>query len=337
MPFAKEAKALIQSYYQSLDTASPECISEVMKQFCEQDFKWHGCHPFNTLDSTNAVCEQFWKPLRFALTSMQRRQDILMAGKNHYSEDNSVWVVSMGHLMGLHDNPWLNIPPTRKMAFLRYCEFHQVRDDKICESTMFFDIPKLMVQAGVNPFPPCTGAEFIQPGPMTHEGVMEDEQDVIDSKKTLDLIGNMIDGLSNGWIGDKKLPLEEELALTWHDDMIWWGPTGIGSAYTIERYAKQHAGPFRKAFTDWSYIQDKCRFAEGNFGGILGWPCLSLTHTGGFMGMPSNDKSCEQRIVDIYRRDGDKLAENWVFIDWLHYYNQQGLDILDRLESLGSL
>ena len=39
------------------------------------------------------------------------------------------------------------------------------------------------------------------------------------------------------------LPLEEELARTWQDDMIWWGPTGIGATYTIERYAKQHSGP----------------------------------------------------------------------------------------------
>jgi hypothetical protein len=37
------------------------------------------------------------------------------------------------------------------------------------------------------------------------------------------------------------------------------------------------------------------------------------------------------RIVDIYRRDGDKLAENWVFIDLLHYLSMQGLDVLARM------
>ena len=37
-------------------------------------------------------------------------------------------------------------------------------------------------------------------------------------------------------------------------------------------------------------------------------------------------------VVDIYRRDGDKLAENWVFIDLLHFWKQQGLDILQRME-----
>jgi hypothetical protein len=37
----------------------------------------------------------------------------------------------------------------------------------------------------------------------------------------------------------------------------------------------------------------------------------------------------EMRVVDIYRRDGDKLAENWIFIDFLHYFRQLGIDLLD--------
>ena len=34
------------------------------------------------------------------------------------------------------------------------------------------------------------------------------------------------------------------------------------------------------------------------------------------------------RVVDLYRRDGDKLAENWIFIDLLHFLNMQGVDLL---------
>ena len=132
---------------------------------------------------------------------------------------------------------------------------------------------------------------------------------------------------------DNKLTLEEELAITWHEDMIWWGPTGIGSTYTIERYAKQHSGPMREAFTDRIFHGHVCRMAEGYFGGWFGWPNLTLTPTGGFMGMPSSNKPCDMRVVDIYRRDGDKLAENWVFIDMLYFWKQQGLDILERLSA----
>ena len=34
------------------------------------------------------------------------------------------------------------------------------------------------------------------------------------------------------------------------------------------------------------------------------------------------------RVVDLYRRDGDKLAENWIFIDILHFLAEQGVDLL---------
>jgi hypothetical protein len=37
------------------------------------------------------------------------------------------------------------------------------------------------------------------------------------------------------------------------------------------------------------------------------------------------------RVVDIYRRDGDKLAENWIFIDLLHFLKMQGQDILAQI------
>ena len=55
---------------------------------------------------------------------------------------------------------------------------------------------------------------------------------------------------------------------------------------------------------------------------------------GGFLGLPKSDVKSEMRIVDIYRREGDKLAENWVYIDMLHYLHQQGLDVLGRMREM---
>ena len=55
---------------------------------------------------------------------------------------------------------------------------------------------------------------------------------------------------------------------------------------------------------------------------------------GDFLGLPKSDVLAEMRIVDIYRRDGNKLAENWVYIDILHYLYQQGLDVLKRIKEI---
>ncbi len=206
-----------------------------------------------------------------------------------------------------------------------------IEDGKITETAMFFDIPHVMLQAGLNPFPPQTAAHLVQPGPMTHDGLMFDAQDPTEGRRTLDAINGMLNDLVQ-WQSD--VPLEVELARSWNDDMIWWGPAGIGATYTIERYVKQHSGPFRDTLTDRIFNGHLCKLAEGKFGGFFGWPNLTLTSTGGFMGMPATGTPSDMRVIDMYRREGDKLTENWVFIDLLHFWNQQGLDVLGRIKDV---
>ena len=46
--------------------------------------------------------------------------------------------------------------------------------------------------------------------------------------------------------------------------------------------------------------------------------------------MPASDKRGEMRVIDIYRREGEKLSENWIFIDLLHFWKGLGVDILTR-------
>jgi len=117
--------------------------------------------------------------------------------------------------------------------------------------------------------------------------------------------------------------------------MLWWGPTGIGATYTIDRYIKQHQQPFRTQLGHRTFNGHVCRMAEGSYGGFFGWPNLSMECTGPYLGLPPSGRTADMRVVDIYRRDGDKLAENWIFIDMLHFLNMQGLDVLAQLDVRG--
>ncbi|MCV6585303.1 MAG: ester cyclase [Marinibacterium sp.] len=323
----QNAKNLVLDLYAAIETAEPGDLPGVLGRACAPDLLWRGFHPFNQITSAEAVAQRFWQPLSTSLSRLQRRQDVFFAGQNSLDDDGAVWVVSMGHLMGLFDRPWLGIRPTGKMVFLRYCEFNKVVDGRITETAMYFDIPHLMVQAGQNPFPPQTAAHLVQPGPMTHDGLLLQDQPAPEGARTLAAINAMIQDLGQ-W--NSGLSLEDELARTWHDDMIWWGPEGIGATYTIERYARQHSGPFRAGFADRSPTRHICRLAEGHYGGFFGWPNFTATPTGGFMGMPATGRPGEFRVIDIYRRAGNKLAENWIFIDLLHFWRTQGVDILAR-------
>ena len=124
-----------------------------------------------------------------------------------------------------------------------------------------------------------------------------------------------------------------EMQENWHDDMLWWGPEGIGATYTIDRYIEQHQKPFRKGLQSRAFNGHVARLAEGNYGGFFGWPNLTLTNGHGFMGLPASEARADMRVIDIYRREGEKLAENWIFIDMLHFLKMQGVDVLAELSA----
>ena len=325
-------KRLVLDHYDALAAAGPATVAAILAQRTAPDWHWRGMHPFHEQRGAEAVAASFWVPLLAAMPRLQRRQDIFFAGLNEIDGFTSVWVVSMGHLMGLLDAHFLGIPATRRIAMLRYAEFNRIEAGRIVETALFCDLIHLMHQAGLRPLPPQSGAHLIQPGPATHDGLLFGAQAPTEGAATLALVNRMI-----GAIADHRAfaSPEEELALNWHDDMIWWGPDGIGATCTIPRSIEQHQRPFRTQLADRRFNGHIARLAEGSCAGFFGWPNLTLAPTGGYLGLPANGQgSADMRVVDIYRRAGDKLAENWVFIDILHFQNMQGLDVLARMASL---
>ncbi len=323
------AKAVVAEYYRELDAAAVDELALVLGRHMVPDYKFRGVHPFNELVGAEAVASEVWEPLRRAVKPMQRRPDVFMAGTSEI--DGTPWVCSMGHLMGLLDDDWLGIPATGKLVFLRYAEFHRVLGDRIAETGFFCDIIAVMKQIGLNPLPLQTGAEIIVPGPMTHDGLLFERQDPTESTRTLELVNEMRADLAKYRNWDHP---DQVLARTWQEGMLWFGPSGIGSTYTIRRYQEQHQRPFREGLSDITFNGHVCRFAEGRYAGWFGWPNLTMTPRGGFLGLPSSDKRIDMRVVDIYRRDGDKLAENWIFIDFLYWLLQQDVDVIARMRRI---
>ncbi len=347
------AKQVVLNYCDEIDNAEPHALLSALQRHTTPDYRWRGMHPFYEQSGAEAVCQVFWTPLRASFTALKRRPDVFLAGYNTCEpgrsthtpttqedtvDNNAVWVCQMGHFMGLFDHPWLDIPSTHRLAFIRYVEFHRVENGLIAESALFIDLIGVMRQAGHNPLPPQTGSSFLYPGPMTHDGLLLNTHPQEQGVATLNLINRMISDLSRAnqvaqETGDNAVP-PSVLASTWHDDMIWYGPEGIGATYSIERYQHQHQYPFRANLSGKAFNGHVARFAEGNYGCFFGWPNLTNTATGGFLGMTGSSTAADMRVVDVYRRHGDKLAENWVIIDLPHWLSMQGLDVLARMRQL---
>ncbi|MGA9253284.1 MAG: nuclear transport factor 2 family protein [Roseobacter sp.] len=330
--YLQQAKSIAQSYAAAVEASDASSVWGALADHMSPNCDWRAVHPFNTQTGPAAVATTFWHPFLTAFSRVQRREDIFFAGLNEIDGFASTWTMSMGHFMGLFDAPFLNVQPTRKIAMIRYAEFHKIEAGRITQSALFIDLLHLMAQAGLNPLRfEQTGAQLVQPGPRTHDGLVFDAQDPSEGEKTLARINNMIGSIDKANAAKKPLSPPDELAVDWQDDMIWWGPTGIGATYTIDRYIEQHQGPFRRAMENRIFNGHLCRMAEGTYGAFFGWPNLTLTNKNGYMGVAGNDLRADMRVVDVYRRSGDKLVENWVFIDMLHFLKMQGVDILAEL------
>lgn len=326
-----EAKNLVLNYFEDLERCSTEELPGVFERYISSEYDWKGSYPFRHKESGEAVLKDFWIPLKTALTGMQRRKDIFIAGNNEF--DGTVWVMCMGHFMGLFDNDWLGIKKTRKLNSLRFAEFNCVENGKITKSGIFMDIIGFMNNAGINPLPPSTGQFFVYPGPITHDGLLFEDADPEEGKRTLNLVNEMVDSISaNMSAGDRLSP--DTLSPYWSEQMLWMGPCGVGATYTIPRYQEQHQIPFRAGLSGKKFNGHVVRFAEGDFACFFGWPNLSNTAKGGFMGLPGGNVESDMVVVDVYHRIGGKLAENWVIIDMPYWLKGQGLDILERTSKI---
>lgn len=328
----QESKRIVREYFDALEKATPDEVESVLNKYTSSDYLFRSVYPFREQEGAKNASEVFWKPLKNSLHSMQRRQDIFIAGTNEI--DGTEWVMSMGHFMGLFEADWLNIPYTRKMTSLRYAEFSCVENGKITKTGLFIDIIGVMMQAGCNPLPPSTGQFFIYPGPRDHNGLLFEDAPYEEAEETLALVNRMVDDLTelnkSGAMGCPPEVLEK----TWAKDMIWYGPASIGASFTIPRYQEQHQLPFRNNLKDKVFNGHVCRFAEGSFCCYFGWPNLSNTPCGGFLGLPGGEIRADMQVVDVYATKNGELTENWVLIDIPFWLKQQGVDIIERTTSI---
>lgn len=339
----QQEKKLVRSLSKATENCNEKTIEDAIKPFVTSDFTFKGYEPYGGEKGVplHEACANFWIPVLRAVKNIQRREDIFIAGKNQKmcqpkdapkdddTAEADIWVMSMGHFMGLFDEELWGMRPTGKIINLRYTEFHCVKNSKITKTGMFIDSIGVMEAAGCYPLPLSTGQYFVYPGPRTRDGIIHDDADPEEAKKTFELIKKMAEDLNDLNVSGSMTCAPEVLERTWSNNMCWFGPCGIGASYTIPRYQRQHQLPFRGSLTNKKCAPKEVFIAEGKFAGMFGW---NLTHTpiGGLMGLPGGQVNCLMPSVDVYAREDDKLTENWITLDFVHWLKDQGLDVFKR-------
>ena len=342
-----EARRRVRDGLRRVAECAPEDQRAALAGLCAEDLAWRGSHPLNERAGIDAVAAEVWAPLKRALPDLERRDDVLVAGAYEGRE----YVATLGHYCGIFEAPWLGIPPTGNPLFLRYGEVHRLEGGRIVQSSCLWDVVDAMRQAGFFPLAPSLGLEGRWPPPLTADGVRLHASDPATGAASLAQTLAMHDAL--GAHDDRADPSRQALLdmpqkAHWHPKMMWYGPSGIGTARALSGFVDRHQLPFRLAFPgrkgggQWADLGERAaelggghyvRIGDGPYSVTGGWPSVYAMHTGGSLfGVPGTGREVTMRVMDFYLHDEGLIRENWVPLDVLDLLLQMGVDVMDRMQ-----
>jgi len=312
--------------------AAPDAqLRELLENHLTPDAVWDIAYPIDRLEGIDAVLEGLIVPLRRALAHVRRRDEIFIGGHNRRKQGGT-WVASVSHYVGTFSSDLVGIAPNHRLVFLRSGEFYRLENGRIAEAKIILDFLDLLRQIDRFPLPRLLGTEMLFPGPATHDGVLP-----VGGGRggaSLDLVESMLGDLrdydaetlrSKGQVGEDGY---------WHEDMLWYGPGGIGSNYRWEGFVKDHRAPFLVAFPDRVGGNHYCRIGDGDYASVGGWPSMTMTHAGDYLGVEATGRPLTLRVMDFYRCADGQIRENWVLLDYVELFQQMGVDLLARARAL---
>ncbi|WP_420620085.1 ester cyclase [Candidatus Poriferisocius sp.] len=297
----------------------------------------HLAFPFEALDGPEGFWDQALSKLASAIPDVERRDFIVMAGDDDQGDS---WVGCGGHYTGTWQGPFLDIPPTGHQAAMRYHEFFHMVEGRVVEMQALWDIPEMMMQAGVWPMGPSLGRYWHAPAPATQDGVHRGLRDAAVSQASVDWVTGMLTDM-----GRHPAEPEEVMRLEnwWHPKFSWYGPAGIGTGRGVNGFRNWHQIPFLAAMPDRrvDFSSVSHFFGDNDYVGVTAWPGMAMTVTGdGWLGIAPSDREITMRSLDFWRLETDpvtgqrSIRENWVLVDLLHVWNQLGVDVFRRMREL---
>ncbi|MEM9580520.1 MAG: ester cyclase [Pseudomonadota bacterium] len=284
------------------------------------DLAW----PLPACTGPEQIETEFLQPLTQAIAGLHRR-DLLFFGGQNTRAAGGEWIASLTHYVGNFIAPLWGVAPSQSLVFLRAGEFFRIENGMVTEARIIFDLPDLLRQTGRFSLP-SLGTEIAFPAPATQDGLCPPREGAETSLQIVQgMLGDLHEydpetGASQGQTGTDGY---------WHRDMMWYGPAGIGSNFQWDGFVKDHRAPFLSAFPDRKGGNHYCRLGDGPYAAVSGWPSMTMTHQGDYLGVPATGKPLTLRVMDFYRCDGRQICENWVCLDYGDLFAQMGVNILE--------
>ena len=321
-------KAVLEGL-RALARASPNETRAAAENIFAADAADLCAHPINQMHGLDEIDATLWQPMKAAFPDLERYDDIVMSG--HWKEHD--WVSATGYYYGTFARDWLGIPAHQGWAYIRFGEFYKIERGRITDAYVILDFIDVMRQAGVNPLPQARGIEGLCPGPSTKDGVMFETMPEEMGAESLRQVEAMIFEGMFGFDGVNHDTMNMDRF--WTRTMMWYGPGGIGSTRGLDGFMQYHEIPWNEAFPDFRGGNHVARFGDGNYVASTGWPSINGTHNGKeLFGIPASGRKITIRVMDWWRREGDWLTENWIFIDIPELLMQLDFDLFARMREI---
>ena len=232
-------KQVVRKYLGTIVKEGISRLDQNLQNMFSKDVSINCFYPLNEFIGIDDFKEKFWKPLFNSFPDLERREQLVISGAFR----DKIQVGTISTLSGVFKKTWLGSKPNNKMINLKCCEIHELKDNKIIESYILIDLIDLLIQTGKNPLNHSRGSEGNWLNPINTDGVNFFEKDMQISKNNLEQSLTM----------QRSLNIKPELEVSsdkdlkerlsnhpqsdyWHEKMIWYGPSGIGTARTCLLY-----------------------------------------------------------------------------------------------------
>ncbi len=318
-------KTLYRDFLFSFTCGKDGAVKAAASALFSPSAKTEASHPIN--DATGGYFADVITPIAEAFEGLCRQDHVVCGGEYLGTE----WVTSTGYFYGYFTRSLCGIPPSGKLAFLRFGEFHRMEDGKIVESYVFLGFAELIIALGLWSLE-LQGYEGVVPGPATQNGNVIGPSDTAQSRLSADLVEGML----------KQLTTEDQTWRPyWDDRMVWYGPGGLGSYATVDAFA-DFQSPFETVFEGWGDGQNEgitdvgsnCKAGDDDYAFLCGWPQITGVQVKPFLGQAPTGKRVFMRDCDWWRCADGKIIENWCMLDIPHVLLQLGYDLFAEIAEL---
>lgn len=213
-------------------------------------------------------------------------------------------------------------PKGEKWTYFRVLDFYHVRTmgqgwGLIDWNFMMIDFADLLRRVGRPVLPKAPLPEGLVLTAEANDGVPAPLSVVVKDRDSGPARAAAARALTDGWAG------ESDAARWWHQDLMFYGPGGIGVARGLHEYEVHVLGLYRSAFANRT-CETRMLFCEGNYCGAHG--VLWGHHVGTWVGQQASNRTVGIRFGMHFRVVDGLVKEGWAIFDIPGFFGQLGRD-----------